>query len=185
MKSKSIKKENVIVAELRYLRQAPRKVRLQADVIRGMSVTEAQAQLMLSPRRSSDPILKLLKSAIANAKYKKIDPHTLIVKEIRVDQGPKQKRWIPRARGAWSSIIKWTSHVTIVLGVSDTLQKSAIVIYEKPKKKIKDEKKKVQKQKADDREKIKKDTSKEKEESVKKHSGEVGSLKRVFRRKAI
>lgn len=178
------KKENIITAELRYLRQAPRKVRLQADVIRGMSVMDAQAQLMLSPRRSSDPILKLLKSAIANAKYAKLDPQTLFVKEIMVNQGPKQKRWTPRARGSWSSIIKWTSHVVLVLGVSETPNRSDLVIYEKPKKKIKDEKKKANESK--DREKPgKKESGKEKQESGKKHGSESGALKRVFRRKAI
>lgn len=178
------KEENIITAELRYLRQAPRKVRLQADVIRGMSVTDAQAQLMLSPRRAGDPILKLLKSAIANAKYAKLDPRTLFVKEIMVNQGPKQKRWTPRARGSWSPIIKWTSHVILVLGVSDIPSRSDLVIYEKPKKKIKDEKKKARENK-DSGKSEKKETGKEKQKSGKKYGNEPGALKRVFRRKAI
>ncbi len=179
-----MEKEKTVIAQLRYLRIPPRKARLQADVIRGLSADEAQAQLMLSPRRAGDPILKLLKSAIANAKYKKLDPHALIVKEVRVDQGPKQKRWMPRARGAWGAIQKWTSHITIILEVSDTVRDRGIVIYEKPKKKVTDTKKKGHKH--EDHEKPgKKEVTKEKEESGKKQGADAGALKRVFRRKAI
>jgi len=179
-----MEQEKKVIAKLRYLHVPPRKARLQADVIRGLSADDAQAQLMLSPRRAGDPILKLWKSAIANAKYKKLDPHALIVKEIRVDQGPKQKRWMPRARGAWSAIQKWTSHVTIVLEVSDTVRSRGIVIYEKPKKKAGTEKKKSHKH-SDHEKQAKKETGKEKEESGKKHVSDAGALKRVFQRKTI
>lgn len=179
-----MQKEKTVIAQLRHLRIPPRKARLQANVIRGLSADEAQAQLMLSPRRAGNPILKLLKSAIANAKYKKLDPHALVVKEVRVDQGPKQKRWMPRARGAWGAIQKWTSHITIVLEVSNVVHNRGIVIYEKSKKKIADTKKKEHKH--EEHEKAgKKELVKEKEDSGKKRGVETGALKRVFRRKAI
>ncbi len=109
-----------IKAQLRYLRIAPRKTRLMADVIRGLGVNEAEARLLLAAKRSSEPLLKLLRSAIANAKNNfKIDPAKLYVKAVSVDQGPKLSRWMPRARGSVSKIEKKTSHVNLVLGVSE------------------------------------------------------------------
>lgn len=107
-------------AQLKYLRIAPRKARSVADVIRGLSVNEAEAQLYLCNRRSAEPILKLLRSAVANAKeVLKAAPSKLVIHEIRVDQGPRQKRWTPRARGSASLIEKKQCHVTIVLTVAD------------------------------------------------------------------
>ena len=124
-------------AKLRYLRIAPRKVRSVADLIRGLSVNEAQAQLMHVTRRPAQPILKLLRSAVANAKNKKLDPDHLFITEIRVDQGPMLKRILPRARGSASPIQKKMSHVTLVLGVNDALS-SKFTIPEKKKKKKED-----------------------------------------------
>ena len=173
--------QNTAMAKLKYLRIAPLKVGLQANLIRGLPVTEAQAQLMLFPGRASEPILKLLNSAIANAKVGKLDPHKLFVKELRIDRGPTQKRWTPRARGAWSPIRKRTSHVTIVLGVSPSPSPARFVIHERPKKE-KDGGKKSKKPSN------KKETVKEtvdKEAADKKHSKAAGGLRRIFRRKAM
>lgn len=74
-------------AKLNYLRIAPRKVRLVATVIKGMSVNEAEAQLLVNPKRASEAVLKLLRSAVANAKNKQMETEKLIVKEIKVDEG--------------------------------------------------------------------------------------------------
>lgn len=116
-------------ATLRYLRIAPRKTRAVADTIRGLPVTEAEAQLMLMPRRAAKPLLKLLRSAVANAKQTlKKESEVLFVKEIRVDQGPKLVRWMPRARGAMSPLERKMSHVSLTLGVLPSPRPSRFVV---------------------------------------------------------
>lgn len=178
-------------AQLRYLRLAPRKTRAVADVIRGLPVTEAEVQLLLMPRRAATPLLKLLRSAAANARtVLKQEPEALFIKEVRVDQGPKSTRWMPRARGAMSPIERKTSHVSIVLGVLAALEKPRFVIH-KPAKKQTEEKKKKAKPKIEasrsprDRGSAAKsgrdhDHSHEEKEVEKK-----GFAQRIFRRKAV
>lgn len=106
-----------INSKLRYLRIAPRKVRLVADLIRGKSVEEAQAILNFTVKRGVAPFLGLLNSAIASAKHNfQTDPGNLYISKLTVDEGPKFKRWQPRARGQAYEIQKKTSHITLVLG---------------------------------------------------------------------
>lgn len=105
-----------VKAHLKNLRISPRKVRLVADLIRGLEVSEAKAQLSFLIKRSSLPLLKLLNSAIANAKHNfKLDENNLYIAEIFVNEGPTLKRIMPRAMGRAFQIRKRTSHVTIVL----------------------------------------------------------------------
>lgn len=105
-----------ITVKLRYLRIAPRKVRLISDLIRGKSVEKAQAVLNFTIKKSSEPMLKLLNSAVASAKNNfHLDPADLYISKITVDEGPKLKRWMPRARGQAYPIQKKTSHITIGL----------------------------------------------------------------------
>ncbi|MBW6440571.1 50S ribosomal protein L22 [Patescibacteria group bacterium] len=105
-----------VVAHLRNLRTSPRKVRLVANVIRGMKVDEAKIQLEFLGKKSSDPILTLMNSAIANAKHNfDLSDKGLYVSKIFVNEGVTLKRWIPRAMGRASAIHKRTSHITIVL----------------------------------------------------------------------
>jgi large subunit ribosomal protein L22 len=167
-----------ITAKLRYLRVPPRKARAVADTIRGLPLREAEAQLMISPRRPAVHLLKLLRSALANAVHnKKIEADKLYVKEIKVDEGPRFKRWTPRARGAISMIQKKTSHLTIILEVSDKLPPPKFVIKEKPKK----EKKKTKQE-------AKKETKgKEPKKVIQeiKPVAKEGIFKRIFRRKTI
>ena len=108
-------------ATLRYLRMAPRKVRSVADLVRGLHVNDAEAQLLVQRRRPSQALLKLLRSAVANAKNNKLNADHLFISEIRVDGGPMLKRYLPRARGSASPIQKKMSHVTITLGVNAKL----------------------------------------------------------------
>src|SRR5689334_375081 len=103
------------IAKLNNLKMAPRKVRLQADVVRGMPVVVALAQLQVSNLRTSGPIAKLIKSAIANAKAMKMDVNKLIVKTIFVDKSIVLKRYLPRARGSASELQKKFSHLTVIL----------------------------------------------------------------------
>ena len=105
-----------VQAHLRNLRISPRKVRLIADVIRGMNIDNAKIQLEFINKKSSQPILKLLNSAIANAKHNfNLNENNLYVSKIFVNEGATLKRWIPRAMGRASSINKRTSHITVVL----------------------------------------------------------------------
>lgn len=105
-----------VTAKLKYLRIAPRKVRLIADLIRGKTVEEAQTILNFVRKRAVEPLLKLLKSAIASARHDfQLEEQNLYISKITVDEGPKYKRWMPRARGQASEIQKKTSHLTIVL----------------------------------------------------------------------
>jgi large subunit ribosomal protein L22 len=106
----------MVTAKLNKLRISPRKVRLVADVIRGMQVEQAERQLQFLNRKPSLPLLKLLRSAIANAENNnKLEKENLYIKELRVDEGASLKRWIPRAMGRASAMRKRTSHITIVL----------------------------------------------------------------------
>ena len=110
-----------VMARLKYLRIAPRKVRMVADLIRGKSVQEAEQILNIVVKRASKPLLKLLKSALANAKNNfHLDETNLYVSKITVDEGPKLKRWRARSRGQAYEIQKKTSHITLVLAEAKT-----------------------------------------------------------------
>ncbi|MDP1706713.1 MAG: 50S ribosomal protein L22 [bacterium] len=168
-----------VKAQVKYLRIAPRKTRLLADVIRGLGVNEAEARLILAPQRSAGPLLKLLRSAMANAKNNfKIEPEKLFVKAISVDQGPKLKRYMPRARGSVSKIEKKTSHVNLTLGVSEQKRNWRFKI-ETP---VKAKKTKEHKHVHDEKEKKTKSGS---EEVVKKNPSTRGMFKKMFSRKSV
>lgn len=104
-------------AKLKYLRMAPRKVRLVADLIRGKNINEAIAMLTFSPKKAAVHIAKLLKSAVANAEQTgKVDIDTLYIKSITVDEGSHfPPRFRPRAHGRATPILKRTSHVNVEL----------------------------------------------------------------------
>lgn len=105
-----------VKAHTRNLRMSPRKVRLVVDLIRGMAVEPALAQLQFMPKAAARPVRKLLESAIANAEHNfSLDRDGLRIKAALVNQGPTLKRWRPRAMGSAAPILKRTSHVTIVL----------------------------------------------------------------------
>jgi len=103
-------------AYLKSYRQAPRKVRLVANLMKGKTADRALVELDVLPKRASGPMKKLLLSAIANAKENNgIAQESLFVKEVRVDQGTILKRFIPKSHGSASPIHKHTSHVMIEL----------------------------------------------------------------------
>ena len=106
----------MVTASLVNYRQSPRKVRLVASLIQGKSVTDAMNMLGVTTKRASDPIAKLLASAVANAKNQNMATESLFVKECRVDSGLTMKRFMPGARGSAFPIRKKTSHVLLVLG---------------------------------------------------------------------
>ena len=100
-------------ATLSNYRQAPRKVRLIADLVRGKSVQHALALLTMLPKRGSEPMAKLIKSAASNAKD--VSAADLYISKIEVNGGMVFKRMMPRARGKGAQILKPTSHITLSL----------------------------------------------------------------------
>jgi len=105
-----------IKANLNHLRMSPQKVRLVADLIRKTPVTAALDQLKFVNKRATEPVSKLLKSAIANAvNTYELDKNNLFIKTITVDEGVKLKRWFPRAHGRATSIRKRACHIHIIL----------------------------------------------------------------------
>jgi large subunit ribosomal protein L22 len=100
----------------RYIRIAPRKVRLVVDLIRGKQVGEAIAILKHTPKAASPVIEKVLMSAVANAEHNlNLDSNDLVISKVFVDEGPTLKRFRPRAMGRASRINKRTSHITLVV----------------------------------------------------------------------
>jgi large subunit ribosomal protein L22 len=109
-------------AHLRNFRMAPRKLSVVAALIRGKDVGSALNILRFTPRAAAEPIAKLIKSAVANAtdlSKGEVDIDTLYVKHISVDQGPSQRRYMPRAMGRASRINKKSSHVHVVLASAE------------------------------------------------------------------
>jgi len=103
-------------AQARFIRVTPRKARRVVDLIRGLPAAEAQAVLRFAPQAASEPVGKVLNSAIANATHNfNLEQDTLVVARTWVDEGPTLKRFRPRAQGRAYRINKRTSHITVVL----------------------------------------------------------------------
>ena len=103
-------------AYLNYVRISPRKISIVLDLIRGKDVKLAEAILKATPKAACEPLLKLLKSAMANAENNHdMDVASLYVAACSVSQGPTLKRIRPRAQGRAFRINKKTSHITLVL----------------------------------------------------------------------
>lgn len=104
-------------AYLKNYRQAPRKVRVVADLIKGKEVSRALLILDTTPKRATRQLANLVKSALANAKNNGgISTDGLFIKEIRVDKGLTMRRYMPKAQGRASGYDKHSSNVTLVLG---------------------------------------------------------------------
>ncbi|KKR35134.1 MAG: 50S ribosomal protein L22 [Candidatus Magasanikbacteria bacterium GW2011_GWA2_40_10] len=135
-----------VTAKLRFLRMGPRKVRLIVDMIRGKKVTRALDLLSVMPKRAARPVLKLLNSAVANAKHNySLNVEDLKVAQVYVDGGPVLKRWMPKAHGRATPIRERTSHINLVLGVMEPKAEKSEALNPKsetnPKLKIKKTKK--------------------------------------------
>lgn len=147
-----------VKAKLNNLRISPRKVRLVADLVRGLDVADAKHQLHFLIKRSSKSMLKLLNSAIANAEHNfKLKESDLYISELFVNEGPTLKRIMPRAMGRAFHIRKRTSHITLVLEDK-----------EKTEPKEKKEKNKLDKKIDNSKEKTEEVTDKKVKKSVKK-----------------
>lgn len=123
---------NTAKAQARFVRVTPMKARRVVDLVRGKRVAEAVAILKFAPQAASEPVLKVLQSAVANARYRAeqtasaFDENTLVVSEAFVDEGPTMKRFRPRAQGRASQILKRTSHITVVVSESNASAKGGV-----------------------------------------------------------
>jgi large subunit ribosomal protein L22 len=112
-------------AQARYVRVTPMKARRVIDLIRGMNAADAQAVLRFAPQAASEPIGKVLDSAIANATNNHaMDARGLVVSAAFVDEGPTMKRIRPRAQGRAYRIRKRSSHITVI--VSDGIVQAPV-----------------------------------------------------------
>ncbi len=102
-------------ASLSNFRISPRKMRLVAGLVRGKSVPAALDQLTFLAKRSAEPMAKLIKSAVANARTNSKHEGELVIKSVRVDGGQVLKRMMPRAMGRGAQILKRSSHVVVEL----------------------------------------------------------------------
>ena len=116
MSDKAMQSAPVATAKATYIRIAPRKVQIVLDLIRNQPADKAMAILKYTPKAACEPLMKLLKSAMANAENNNnMDVSRLYVAECSVSQGPTLKRMRPRDHGRCFRINKKTSHITLVL----------------------------------------------------------------------
>ena len=119
------------IAKLKNIRVTPQKARRVIDMVRGKHVEEALAILKFAPQGASEPVYKLVASAVANARVTAdktnefIDESELVIERIFVDEGPTMKRFQPRAQGRAFQILKRTSHITVVVATPDEVAATA------------------------------------------------------------
>ncbi len=121
-------------AQLNTYRQSPRKVRLLADLVRGKKVNQAIDTLKFANKRAAQPMVKLIESALANAKTLGLNADHLVVDKITVDGGQILYRSLPMARGRAFRMRKRTSHVFVSLSERSDVTGAAAKIESKPKK---------------------------------------------------
>jgi large subunit ribosomal protein L22 len=113
------------IAKLKGIRVTPQKARRVIELVRGKHVEEALAILKFAPQGASEPVRKLVASAVANARVTAdkenlpLNESELVIDKIFVDEGPTMKRFQPRAQGRAFQILKRTSHITVVLSTSE------------------------------------------------------------------
>lgn len=182
-----------VKAKGKYLKMSSKKMRLVADLVRGMDLKESLDYLSFSPHKAARFINKVLNSALANAEHDfDLKKENLFIKEIFVNQGPTLKRWRPRAFGRAGQIRKRSSHLEIILGERipssetkpiKTKIKEPII---EPISKDKIEEKRPDKKKEE--EILGRPQEKHRPAPIqdpRKNKGFVGTLKKVFRRKSI
>jgi large subunit ribosomal protein L22 len=174
-----------VKAQAKYIRMSPRKIRLVVDLIRGLDVDKAEFQLSFMNKAAAKPVLKLLKSAVANALQNfKLKKENLYIEEIRVDGGPTLKRWQPRAFGRATPIRKRSAHIIVVLGEKkESKQPQGEKLSEKKEKPEIVQTSEISTKGKGTLEKPK-ETAKEKKEIPKEYKKTKGFFKKIFVRKA-
>lgn len=131
-----------VIARSKNIRISPRKLRLVADVVRGLKIEEAEKILIGINKRATGPLLLTLKQGIANAtKNFDLVKETLVLKSLEIGKGPTFKRGRPASRGYWHPILKRTSHIRMILEGEERKKE------EKQKNKILKDKKEIKKEK--------------------------------------
>ena len=126
------------IARVKHIRVTPQKARRIVDIVRGKQAAEALAILKFAPQAASEPVYKLVASAMANARVKAdaanafLDEQDLVISRAYVDEGTTLKRFQPRAQGRAFKILKRTSHITIEVATPDEFE---AVAARKPAKK--------------------------------------------------
>ena len=173
-------------AHLRHVRIAPRKARLVANVISGMSVNEAEAQLYLMKKRGSDFMLRLLRSSIANGENNhNMARGKMFIQEIRVDESRRLKRLLPRAYGRGDIMKKQLSHITIIIGEKEEADVKQRFFVPKDNKEKTSEKKKMKKAEGEKDKKREEEKRKSSEFSREPKKETRDFMNKVFRRKTI
>ena len=119
------------IAKLKGIRVTPQKARRVIELVRGKHVEEALAILKFAPQGASEPVRKLVASAVANARVTAdkenlpLNESELVIDKIFVDEGPTMKRFQPRAQGRAFQILKRTSHITVVVATPDEVAATA------------------------------------------------------------
>ena len=169
-----------VTATLKNLRISPRKVRLVADAVKGMNTDAAIVQIKNIIKRSSEDIEKLVMSAVANAENNfGLDRSNLYICDIQVGEGPRMKRWLPRAHGRATQILKRTSHVYLTLEERE----------EGKNRKSKDELEKERAKRAAEKDKMRKEYEKalkeeEAEEGIETEEGENKNTAKTVKKAA-
>lgn len=181
-----------VIAKLNNLRIAPRKIKLVADFIKGMDALEALSQLDATIKGGSEPMKKLLSSAIANAENNfGLAKDNLYVLEAIIGAGPTLKRWMPKAFGRAGRIMKRTSKITIILEerVEGKGRKSQAELEKARAERIK---KKAKEEKAEEKDTVEDKESKKEKISEKEEKAEKPTKKstknwtnKIFRRKSM
>lgn len=118
-------------AQTRHLRVTPQKARRVVSLIRGRQALDALDVLKFAPQGASEPVYKIVASAIANSRFladkhgERFDPAELIITNAYVDEGPTMKRFRPRAKGAANRIKKRTCHITVEVATRDDIKAKA------------------------------------------------------------
>ena len=123
-----------VMAKLKNLDITPRKMRRVTELIKGLQVDNALAELSVNTTRGAASLKKLINSAVASAKEKKLNPDKLVVGSIRVDAGRSLKRLLPQGRGRANLIRKRFSHITVELMESEKAKPKGFVMPKKAKK---------------------------------------------------
>lgn len=174
-----------ITSRIKNLHISPQKCRLVVDLVRGVDVEDASAQLKNLRKKAAEPILKLLNQAIASGEHNHdMERSNLYINKVFVDEGTVMKRWKPRAFGRANPIIKRTSHITLVLDERvagkkrSKVAKKNVKVEDKPKDK--EETKESDKKDDNNKNKFNKDNNKNS-----RPSKDGGVFKKIFRRKSV
>lgn len=144
-KDLKINMEKTFKSTQKYLLASPRKVRLVVDLIKKMKPTDVVEKLPFSKRRAANDLLKVVKSAIANAKNQGVSDTDLVFKEIQVGEGPRLKRGRAASRGRWHPFKRRMSHIRVVLTTIKKVEEKKVEAKAETKKEVEKEVKKEEK----------------------------------------